>query len=35
VRSRTVEERDPRQARVLAALVDDIERCAYQPGVWP
>lgn len=35
VRSQTVQERDPRQARVLAALVAHIERCAYRAGVWP
>lgn len=35
VRSQTVDERDHRQARVLSALVSDIESCAYSAGVWP
>lgn len=35
VRSRTVVERDARQARVLASLVADIERCAHGAGTWP
>ncbi|MBT2501788.1 DUF3800 domain-containing protein [Curtobacterium sp. ISL-83] len=35
VRARTVVETDPRQARVMEALVGEIERMAYRPGVWP
>ncbi|WP_420368868.1 DUF3800 domain-containing protein [Curtobacterium sp. L1-20] len=35
VRSQTVVERDPRQARVMAALVEDIERCSVGAGAWP
>ncbi|MCL9666020.1 DUF3800 domain-containing protein [Curtobacterium albidum] len=35
VRSRTVVETDPRQARTIAQLVDVIERQSVDPGVWP